>query len=128
MDGQAGHRNASTSPLTTRRKPYDYKGLRATGIIRILRLEPGTGDDPLRGELYQTELHDRTGSSPNFEALSYVWGTADYEHTLHTPDGIVKVSTNLERALRRIRLPDRIRRVWADAVCINQKDSVERGH
>jgi Heterokaryon incompatibility protein (HET) len=36
------------------------------------------------------------------------------------------VTTNLKAALEKMRLPRRIRRVWIDAICINQEDIEER--
>ncbi|KAH7092037.1 heterokaryon incompatibility protein-domain-containing protein, partial [Paraphoma chrysanthemicola] len=61
-----------------------------------------------------------------FEALSYAWGAADYYHTLSTPEGVIKISTNLTATLRRIMLETRSRHVRVDAVCINQEDLAER--
>jgi hypothetical protein len=36
------------------------------------------------------------------------------------------ITENLDVALHRLRLPDRKRRLWADAVCINQNDEKEK--
>lgn len=36
------------------------------------------------------------------------------------------VSENLRSALRRLRLPDRDRSLWVDAICINQNNTAER--
>ena len=38
------------------------------------------------------------------------------------------ITTNLYRALRRIRNDTEVRVLWADALCINQNDSRERSH
>lgn len=111
-----------------RRKPYSYKPLQTKFTIRILRLDPGRENDPLKGELYRTELIDGKGHSPKFEALSYVWGKKTFDREIQTPDGVIPLTRSLSRALCRIRLPDRSRHVWADAVCINQSDPPERGH
>jgi hypothetical protein len=37
-----------------------------------------------------------------------------------------KITPNLEAAFRHIRLPTSLRIVWTDAICINQKDKVEK--
>jgi len=42
-------------------------------------------------------------------------------------DGQFNVTTNLDSALRYIRLPDRERVIWVDAICINQRDLQEKG-
>jgi len=79
--------------------------------------------------------------NPGFEALSYRWGdpkdnTLVYvrltayqgeEESDETPYLPWPVMRNLEQALRASRLPDRERLLWVDALCVNQKDIVERG-
>jgi hypothetical protein len=40
----------------------------------------------------------------------------------------LKITPNLEEALRHLRLPDKTRSLWADSICINQEDAEERGH
>ena len=64
--------------------------------------------------------------NPHYEALSYVWG--DQSHLLHILlDGqVFLVGSNLASALRNLRLADRPRRLWNDAICINQGDKEER--
>ena len=122
------HQIDRAHPRTNSKKLYIYNILRTSNAIRLLWLEPGRGGDPLRGDLHRTELCDATGFTPDFEALSYVWGKADHTHTLQTSRGIVQITSNLAQALRRLRLTDRIRLIWADAVCIDQADTAERGH
>ncbi|KAH6639038.1 heterokaryon incompatibility protein-domain-containing protein [Boeremia exigua] len=122
---QAARRSKGVTQSPTHRKPYTYNSLHGTDTIRILRLEPGKKSDAIRGRLYESNLRHDKGA--DFEALSYTWGVADHSHTLSTPKGVIKISTNLAAALRRIRSETRSQHVWADAVCINQKDLKERG-
>lgn len=78
---------------------------------------------------------------PHYEALSYVWGSNDtpyvaYIQTTSLPDGTtvfdeskwrsLKIGTNLGVALQHLRLPDRRRTLWIDAICINQRDEAEK--
>jgi len=77
----------------------------------------------------------------NYGCLSYCWG--DTAHTsgiqlVHCFDdedqelgysvADFQVTTNLELALRRLRLKDRQFPIWIDALCINQSNIDERTH
>jgi hypothetical protein len=63
---------------------------------------------------------------PGYEALSYVWGDPTIEATLQIEGTSLKVTTNLELALRYLRLPDKPRTIWVDAICIDQSNIKER--
>lgn len=64
-----------------------------------------------------------------YVALSYVWGNSDNMREISINGKPVQVTKNLESALRILRdkLPMRLGvRLWVDALCINQKDIMER--
>ncbi|TID26312.1 hypothetical protein E2P81_ATG00787 [Venturia nashicola] len=84
-----------------------------------------TDDDVVaRCTLHTVSLDDK----PEYEALSYVWGDLSKRAGV-VVDGIcTMVTVTLQRALRRLRLIDKPRIIWADALCINQGDIAERGH
>jgi hypothetical protein len=74
-----------------------------------------------------------SSSKPKYEALSYTWGTAGQPTPLHIkpsdpghPTLKIDIQQNLAAALRHLRLPDKPRALWVDAVCINQNDTAER--
>ena len=60
------------------------------------------------------------------ECISYVWGKESKLIKVICDGEELGVTVNLNDALRRFRLPNDTRRVWADAVCINQLDHTEK--
>ncbi|KAJ4328982.1 hypothetical protein N0V84_000553 [Fusarium piperis] len=92
--------------------------------IRLLTLEPGEYGDEIVGHLEIVDLKDE----PIFEALSYCWGDRTDVCEITVDDHKVCVTRNLYRALQRLRYETVARQIWADAICINQEDDVEKAH
>jgi hypothetical protein len=90
--------------------------------IRVLKLLRGKGDSPIQCELKTVSLR----KPPAFNALSYVWGNAAITKPIIVDGSPFEATVNLEAALRAIRSPLRSQLIWADAVCINQKDVEEK--
>ena len=91
---------------------------------------------------------------PNYEALSYTWGSSenptivqiasissfcsanhihclikewgDYVRNEIHNSGSLSVTQNLAEALRHLRKEDDFRALWVDAICVNQQDLTER--
>jgi hypothetical protein len=68
----------------------------------------------------------------DYVALSYVWGDSNPANLreIYVDGSPFLVTRNLEAALQELRKHYRIKqgfRIWADAICINQKDVDERG-
>jgi hypothetical protein len=61
-----------------------------------------------------------------YEALSYVWGDEKMRANILCDGQIVSVALSLFDALKRLRLPQESRFIWADALCINQNNSSEK--
>jgi hypothetical protein len=104
-------------------QPYQYKELPQDGSFRYIILHRGTGTDPLRCSLRTAPL-----SKTKFEAISYVWGKSKKNKKIICDGRIIKITKSLSNVLRRLRLPYRRRKLWADGICINQDDLDEKGH
>lgn len=95
--------------------------------IRRLILQPGAVDAPLAGTLEMIRLADASTSTP-FEAISYVWGSDVKDCSIKIDGKHVPITTSLDEVLRQVRKPDKSRAVWADSICINQEDTLEKNH
>ncbi|KAK4182847.1 ankyrin repeat-containing domain protein [Podospora australis] len=64
--------------------PYRYSPLTAPGNIRLLRLLPDQNDNaPIRCELFEYPLKEPTQQADPYEALSYVWGSANNPRSIY---------------------------------------------
>ena len=105
---------------------YKWRPIRR-GYIRILCLQPGDFGSPLIGTLNRRRLETTRSSHPPYEAISYAWGELVFNHELSIAGGgKIKITTSLSQALQHLRLRDHERRLWADAVCIDQTNKPER--
>jgi hypothetical protein len=68
----------------------------------------------------------RDDIADHYVALSYVWGDANDKRCIMVDGKRFNITASLDSALRHIRDARRVLRVWADGVCINQNDAVER--
>lgn len=79
------------------------------------------------------------GDSPVFSALSYVWGDPNITEPVAIEGGAINITVNLAGAIREVyrlwseaekslRAPGEEQWLWADALCINQKDLEEKNH
>jgi hypothetical protein len=100
---------------------YIYENL-PSHCIRVLELQPGDEDAPLTCRLVTQPIPQTP-----YEAVSYVWGYPVRNQIIHCGERKLGLTSNLHEALVALRLRDRVRRLWADAICINQSDLGELG-
>jgi hypothetical protein len=89
---------------------------------RLVHLAPAKHDEAISCTLEQFDV----SHPPSYEALSYVWGDPNITVPINVNDHPLPVTTNLEIALRYLRLGDEPRILWIDAIVINQRDLKER--
>ncbi|KAH8892419.1 HET-domain-containing protein [Thozetella sp. PMI_491] len=114
--------------------PYRSFPLRNTDEIRLLIISPAPFHAPLRGQLVTHDLDYSRVLGRQYDALSYTWGDesgdATKSVTLELEDGAgtIFITKNCAAAIRHLRQPNHSRRVWIDAVCIDQENYGERNH
>ncbi|KAK4216724.1 heterokaryon incompatibility protein-domain-containing protein [Rhypophila decipiens] len=111
--------NNSKPPLRPHYPAYYHPLL--SGFIRVFELDPGSPADPIVGRLVS-----QTIGGPSYEAVSYVWGDPRQRCDLTISGATLSVTANLHGALTVFRHRQRRRRLWADALCINQDNVPER--
>jgi hypothetical protein len=94
--------------------------------IRILSIPPAPSDidetGPFECDIQVVSL----GSLPQYETLSYVWGSGVGPVPIVVSGHRIEVSRSLNGALRRLQLPDRPRLLWVDQICIDQQNLEEK--
>lgn len=131
---------------------YKYQPLPDEECIRVLVLSPGEGDEPLSGVLKVNHLSNRRqtlrsahrahkrrkiSSEPEvirwtpeipYDAISYVWGSENKDHTILLSGKIHRITANLSDALHQCRHQDQPQVLWADSICIDQDKLEEKNH
>ena len=100
-----------------------YDSLRLEGdAIRLLELLPGVDGESVQCRL----LVSPDIKSLPYEALSYVWGNPEPQRSITVNGAPWSIGPNLHSAFECLRLEERPRIVWTDALCINQKNNAEK--
>ncbi|KAK0716231.1 heterokaryon incompatibility protein-domain-containing protein [Lasiosphaeris hirsuta] len=105
---------------------YQYQPLseikRQVRIFTLLPLSLGTA---LHGHLQIVDFD--SPSTPSYETLSYVWGRNPvFDNVLSLDGAAFQISAHLAHILVHLQQPSSERRLWIDAVCIDQTNPVER--
>lgn len=91
-------------------------------FTRLLLLAPGRQQETLACALTTVDIQH----APRFEALSYSWGRESASQPIWCDGQPIWIKLNLDYALRNLRLPYQARRLWVDALCIDQANVDER--
>ncbi|KAJ5261074.1 HET-domain-containing protein [Penicillium angulare] len=102
---------------------FNYEPLppREQATFRLLTILPGEDLEEIHCQLTVALIHNA-----QYEALSYCWGNDKGLPAIICNGARMNVSRSLKRALKDLRYTDRPRILWADAVCINQGDLLEK--
>ncbi|KAF2647182.1 hypothetical protein K491DRAFT_763823 [Lophiostoma macrostomum CBS 122681] len=92
--------------------------------IRLLTLQSGAFNDEIRCSTRIVSLD----IDPVYETISYAWGSPQDTKPIFLDGQEVYVRISLELVLRHLRKPDQSLLLWADAICINQKNVTEKSH
>lgn len=104
--------------------PLTYTRLPAGRVIRVVTIQPAAKQNaPLRCTLEETCL-DKDPIA--YEALSYVWGSSGSNDSIICDGQTLKVTTNCLAAMRSLRRRKVPRKLWIDAICIDQTSIPER--
>lgn len=112
--------------------PYKYDPINeAAHEIRLLTILPDEFSAPVRVCLHTIRFAGGKEPNVDFEALSYAWGSQDTMVDLLIGESCsqtIKITPNLGEALPYLRYQDASRIMWIDAICVNQRDLVERSN
>jgi hypothetical protein len=114
--------------IRSRLDRYRYQPLIHHDDFRILVLFPSvSGFDEIQCSL---RMWDR---KEPYEAVSYIWGQGPPDQDIailpsqpNQQRRYIHIMSNLYSALRHLRLREKPRLLWVDAICINQEDVAEK--
>jgi hypothetical protein len=97
---------------------FHHRRLSSPRSIRLLALLSSPDfDASLEATLAEVDL-----DNSDYEALSYVWGSRVGSKPFTCDNKVLLITPNCESALRHLRLKDKRRTLWVDAICIDQED------
>ncbi len=102
-----------------------FEALATQDSFRIAALHLGGADDEIRFSLLPSTFGD---GKLEYEAVSYVWGAAEFTDLVYCGERPCRVTPNLLAVLRSLRDQNKDRLLWIDAICINQSNIDERTH
>ena len=113
-------------PHHSEKEAYRYESLGTAYNIRLLQIvSTKVYDSTIQWQF--SLLNTNTKHAPEYEALSYVWGTPSRKEALELLDGtLLRVTKSLKQALPYIAMDCSTGYLWVDQICINQDYLSER--
>lgn len=123
------------------RASFQHEALSSTKAIRVLTVLPSrTLESEIICELCEVQLGNvqdldkrsngrplfSSRSSTSYEALSYVWGSSECDRRIVCNGEYMTITSSCYYALVYLRKTRKRRRLWIDAICINQEWTQER--
>ena len=104
---------------------YRYKALSSEANIRLVTILPGSETEDISISLDEHDFLEE--SPPLYEAVSYVWGSQASAVIIRVGAAQwTSVTPALACVLRHLRLADKSRVVWVDALAIDQSNNSEK--
>ena len=109
------------------RAPFQHEPLEQPASIRVVELSPA--EEYNEEIICQLRIVD-LDASPKYEAISYVWGSANDKADVLCDGKLLQIPQNLATALRNLRFGSSAssRVLWADSICIDQSNICEKSH
>lgn len=121
--GASNQDDSYEEPVIREPSRFQYRPLDATRRqIRLLVLHPGKDIFSYSCSLIYVSMDE----NPHYEALSYVWGSAANKTEIEIDGQHLFVTANLAEALNHLYDTVHSRKLWVDAICINQNDVPEK--
>lgn len=102
-------------------RSFQYDAALCPDQIRLLRIEAGTENTPIR-----IGLQTRSRRLARYHALSYTWGAPDFTHRIECNRKELMVTASLHDLLLTLRRDYASQWLWIDAICINQSDPKDK--
>jgi hypothetical protein len=116
-----------SSSNTVASTPYQYQPMAPGRTIRTLLLKPARKlNDPIHISLGEQPLDSCGNHEFQYEALSYVWGANKGDQPIECDGQVLLITPNCLAALHHLRLKRKARRLWIDAICIDQSSNTEK--
>ena len=106
---------------------FAYTPLHDVDEIRLLNIAP-RHTPPGNSRLRDGIQHFFLSESPLYTAVSWMWGSPGDLVDLDLDGHKLMIRRNLRNIIEQLRRDDQSRRVWIDAICIDQKNIAEKGH